>query len=396
MAMRGDRTTELLIVGAGPVGLFAGLRAAEAGIDATIVDHTYRGFGRGYAALLHPSTLRLLDGVGVGGVLRRAGREIKKLGVRVDGAPRVELELPSPALAVAQSALEDALLGALRRTNVQVLTPCEASMIQQHADGVRVRVERRELVTLGSPADYSSWEPVESHTVDAAYVIGADGYDSRIRSAIGADVVKLGETETFAMFEAPSHPDASDAFELGFSEGLASAVIPLAGTRARFGFQLDSGLDAEPNADRLHELLASRAQWFRDGLTQVDWSTVIQFERRLVRRFGSGRVWLAGDAAHVTSPLGAQSMNLGLAEAADLVAHLDACLNRGRSPETLLAYGSEHQREWHKLLGYHVRFDVLPHAPPWLAALAREVPPVLPVSGADLREVLKQLGLKVS
>jgi 2-polyprenyl-6-methoxyphenol hydroxylase-like FAD-dependent oxidoreductase len=396
MMTSADKATELLIVGAGPVGLFAGLRAAQAGLDAMIVDHTYRGFGRGYATLLHPSTLRLLDDVGVGSGLRQAGREIKKIGLRVDGAPRVELELPSPALAVSQSALEDALLGALRRTDVAVLAPCEAGTLRQDARGVHVRVMRRELVTLGSPAEYSDWEAVESYNVNAEYVIGADGYDSRVRAAIGVDVAKLGETESFAMFEVPAHEDASDAFELGFSEGLASAVVPLPGTRARLGFQLDSGLDAEPNAERLHELITGRAPWFRDGLMRVDWGTVIQFERRLVRRFGGGRVWLAGDSAHVTSPLGAQSMNLGLAESDDLVGHIHACLREGSAPETLFDYGAEHQREWHKLLGFHVKFDVLSHAPAWLPAHARMVSPVLPASGAELRDVLRQLGLKVS
>jgi 2-polyprenyl-6-methoxyphenol hydroxylase-like FAD-dependent oxidoreductase len=261
---------------------------------------------------------------------------------------------------------------------------------------VRVRVVRRELVTLGSPADYSDWAPVESYTVRADWVMGADGYDSRVRAAIGVDVAKLGETQTFAMFEVPSHAGASDAFELGFADGLASAVVPLANSRARLGFQLDSGLDGEPNAERLHHLILTRTPWFRHGMTEVDWSTVIQFERRLVRRFGGGRVWLAGDAAHVTSPFGAQSMNLGLAEASDLAARFHACLRKGRSLDSLHEYGSEHQREWHKLLGYHVKFDLLPHAPPWLAEHAREVSPVLPASGADLREILRQLGLKIS
>src|SRR5690242_5379736 len=131
MTTSSDRSSELLIVGAGPVGLFAGLCAAQAGIDASIIDQTYRGFGRGYAALLHPATMRLLDRVGVGSAVRATGREIRKIGLRVDGAPRVELELPSPAVAVSQSTLEDALLGALRKTRVAVLSPCEAGTLQQ-------------------------------------------------------------------------------------------------------------------------------------------------------------------------------------------------------------------------------------------------------------------------
>jgi 2-polyprenyl-6-methoxyphenol hydroxylase-like FAD-dependent oxidoreductase len=259
-----------------------------------------------------------------------------------------------------------------------------------------VRVVRRELVTLGSPAAYSDWEPVDSSIVHADFVIGADGYDSRVRAALGIELAKLGETETFAMFEIPSHGDASPDIEIGFSSGLASAVVPLAGDRARLGFQIDSALDAEPDAARLHELLTARTPWFQDGMKQVDWSSVIHFERRLVRRFGVGRVWLAGDAAHVTSPFGAQSMNLGLSEASDVVQRMAACLNGKAGLEALTAYGSEHLREWHKLLGYNVQFDLLSNAPPWLAAHARRIASALPASGSDLKSLFHQIGLAVT
>jgi 2-polyprenyl-6-methoxyphenol hydroxylase-like FAD-dependent oxidoreductase len=395
MPTTGDRSVDLLIVGAGPVGLFAGLCAARAGIDAVIVDHTYRGFGRGYATLLHPASVRLLAEAGLSDQLK-PGREIQGIGIRVGSSPRVHLALPSPAFAIAQSALEAALLAALRNTSVHVLAPCEASAIVQDDDGVRARVVRRELVTLGSPGDYSEWQPVESFALRSKFVIGADGYDSRVRSALGLDVNKVGETQSFAMFEVPSHADASPDFELGFSaDGLGTVVVPLPGDRARVGFQLDSGLADEPNVERFHALLGERAPWFQDGMQRVDWSSVMHFERRLVRRFGSGRVWLAGDAAHVTSPFGAQSMNLGLAEAHDLVERVAACLKSASGLDTFSQYGSERQREWHKLLGFHVTFELLRHAPPWLGTLARQISPALPASGPDLKAALQQLGLKV-
>ncbi len=395
MTTTGDRSVELLIVGAGPVGLFAGLCAAREGIEAVIVDHTYRGFGRGYATLLHPASVRLLAEAGVDEQLQ-PGREIRGIGIRVGSSPRVHLALPSPAFAIAQSALEEALLAALRNTDVQVLAPYEAGAIHQDEDGVRARVVRRELVTLGSPGDYSEWQPVESFTLQSKFVIGADGYESRVRSALGLDVNKVGETQSFAMFEVPSHAEASPDFELGFShDGLGTAVVPLPGDRARIGFQLDSGLAEEPDAQRFHALLGERAPWFHDGMQRVDWSSVMHFERRLVRRFGQGRVWLAGDAAHVTSPFGAQSMNLGLAEARDLVGRAADCLRRGSGIETFGQYGSERQREWHKLFGFHVTFELLRHAPPWLGTLARQISPALPASGPDLKDALQQLGLKV-
>lgn len=389
-------SAELLVVGAGPVGLFAGLSAARAGIDTTIIDHRYRGFGRGYAALLHPSTIRLLIEAGVSERALAAGRKVSRVGLRVDGSERVVLELPAPALALSQSALEQALLAALRSTDVRVLSPCEGGVLREDGSGVEVRVVRRELVTFGSPAEYSDWQPVESFPLRAAFVIGADGYESRVRSALGIDVMKLGETESFAMFEVPADPAPSPDIELSFTESLSAVMLPLAEGRARFGFQLAEGLAEDPTPARLSALMHERTPWFEDGLRTVDWSSTIHFERQLARRFGNGRIWLAGDAAHVTSPLGAHSMNLGLAEAQDLVRRVAACLHTGAQLASLREYGSERQREWHKLLGYNVKFELLKHAPAWLRAYAPRIAPILPASGSDLKQLLDQLGLKVS
>ncbi|HTQ06812.1 MAG TPA: NAD(P)/FAD-dependent oxidoreductase [Polyangiaceae bacterium] len=395
MTPHGDRSVQLLVVGAGPVGLLAGLVAARRGLAVEIIDHAFRGFGRGYAALLHPSSVRLLDELGLGAKLRAQGRELHTARVHVDGAEAVALRLPSPAVSLGQSALEELLLDALRAEGGTVHAPLEASTIQQDATGVRVRVVRKELVTLGSPGDYSEWEPIDSALVKADFVIGADGYASKIRTALGVDSVTLGGTQGFAMFEV-ARVNESDCVELGFADGLGSVALPLPGDKTRLGFQLESGLDVVPDAARLHDLIEAQAPWLKDGMRTVGFSTVVHFERRLARRFGSGRVWLAGDAAHVTSPFGAQSVNLGLSEANDLVARIHACLSRGEGVETLTRYGDARQREWHKLLGVHVRYDLLPHAPPWLGRLARDIGPMLPASGADLASLLQQLGLSVN
>jgi 2-polyprenyl-6-methoxyphenol hydroxylase-like FAD-dependent oxidoreductase len=393
---QGDHSAQVLVVGAGPVGLFAGLSAARSGLEVEILDQSFRGFDRGYAALLHPRSLELLSEVGVGQKILAAGRKIERIRVRANGGPVVTVALPLPGLAVPQRILEEALLGALRAEGVTISAPYQATTIQQSDTKVRVRTVRRELVTLGSPADYSEWEPVESSVIEADFVIGADGYDSRVRSALGIEMTDLGGTETFAMFEFPVSLPADADMQLSFSDGLGSALLPLSNERARFGFQIASGFDREADLGRLKELVAASAPWFRAEIERVDWGTVIHFERRLARRFGAGRVWLAGDAAHVTSPFGAQSMNLGLVEAHDLVRRMALCLEGKAPAESLVHYGATHQREWHKLLGFHVKFEVLPHAPPWLSANARRIGPTLPASGTDLQEVYQQLGLTVS
>jgi 2-polyprenyl-6-methoxyphenol hydroxylase-like FAD-dependent oxidoreductase len=173
-------------------------------------------------------------------------------------------------------------------------------------------------------------------------------------------------------------------------------MLPLAQQRVRWGFQLTEGLDEAPNLGRLHDLLTRRAPWFDDRPERIDWGTVTQFERRLARRFGKGRVWLAGDAAHVTSPLGGHSMNVGLIEAHELVTRIVEASTTKGGASPLERYELERQREWHKLLGVNVAFQLLPHAPPWLAAHARRIVPALPASGEDLSDVLQRLGLELS
>ncbi len=390
----GDRAVQLLVVGAGPVGLLAGVVAARNGLTVEIIDQTFRGFGRGYAALLHPSSVRLLDELGLGPKLREQGRELTRVTVRVAGEETLELSLPSPAFSLGQSALEDILLAALRAEGVAVHAPLEASTLQQDANEVRVRVVRKELVTLGSPADYSEWEPVDSATIKADFVLGADGYASKVRGALGISLASLGGTQGFAMFEVQK-PVEGTGVELGFADGLGSIELPLPGQKTRLGFQLESGLDLVPDLQRLGELLVTHAPWFQDRVSRIDWSAVMHFERRLARRFGAGRVWLAGDAAHVTSPFGAQSMNLGLSEASKLVEHFSDCMRRSASIESIERYGHEREREWHRLLGVHVRYDLLPHAPSWLGKLAHTIGPTLPASGKDLERLFEQLGLSV-
>ncbi|HEV8547747.1 MAG TPA: NAD(P)/FAD-dependent oxidoreductase [Polyangiaceae bacterium] len=391
----GDLSVELLVVGAGPVGLLAALLAARQGLDVAVVDQTFRGFGRGYAALLHPSSARTLEELGLGAKLREVGREIRAVTLHVGDAAELTLSLASPAFSLKQSALEDLLLAALRQEEVPIHAPCEASTIQQDARAVRVRVVRKELVTVGSPGDPGEWQPVDSSTITADFVIGADGYGSKVRGALGIDVVSVAGTKAFAMFEVPAADASSATVELGFADGLGSVVVPLPEAQARLGFEITGGLDRDPDAERLRELVSTRAPWFEERLREMHWSSVVHFERRLARHFGAGRVWLAGDAAHVTHPFGAQSMNLGLSEARELALRATECLRGGASVSSLGTYDAERRREWHKLLGVNVRYDLLPHAPAWLPAHAREIGPALPASGEDLDGLLQQLGVSV-
>jgi 2-polyprenyl-6-methoxyphenol hydroxylase-like FAD-dependent oxidoreductase len=146
----------------------------------------------------------------------------------------------------------------------------------------------------------------------------------------------------------------------------------------------------------LAELIRERAPWFGGSIGRLDWAMVVQFDRRLAREFGRDRIWLAGDAAHMTWPAGMQSMNLGLREAHELAEKIPYVLE-GSDPEgvLLLAYGRERRAEWEALLG--LRGELRPEAgtDPWITANAARILPCLPASGIALRLLLRQLQLAV-
>jgi len=332
--------------------------------------------------------------VGLSERLLAAGQVIDRVDLYVDGSLAKCLGLERPALTIAQNVLEEVLLEALRGERVEIRPPCEVTTLTQNAKSVQAQVVRREFRTLGSATHEGEWKAVESSLINADFLIGADRYDSRVRASLGLGSLDVGAIEMFAIFEGPRAAIHS-TMELGFQDGLGSAAFPLPHCRGRWGFQLGSEFCTPPDLGQLRSLLSERAPWHEQAPSGIEWSSVTHFERRLTRRFGSGRVWLAGDAAHITSPFGGQSMNGGLAEARDLVEQIAACIFEVRPTAALEQLAATREREWRKLLGFNVRFDAAATAPAWLSEHARCIVPTLPASGSDLQQLLLQLGLTI-
>jgi 2-polyprenyl-6-methoxyphenol hydroxylase-like FAD-dependent oxidoreductase len=301
-----------------------------------------------------------------------------------------------PALTIGQSVFEELLLKELRASDVEIRAPFVATSFEHEPHGVRAHVERRE--PLGSPAHRAEWETVEVAAIDAAFVIGADGYNSGVRDALGIDNLSVGPSETFAMFEGPETSSQQvgpgSALELSFGGKLGNLLLPLPRQRSRWGFQLASELNMNPDLEQLRAL-CRRTPWHSARPERVEWSTVTHFERRLARCFGSGRVWLAGDAAHITSPFGGQSMNGGLTEVHDLVERMADCLLAGKPVTDLEQLSLAREREWAKVLGYNVELKSPITAPDWLREHARRIIPALPLSGLDLQHQLRELGVTI-
>ena len=399
--MKLNREPEVVVAGAGPVGLFAAACLARHGIEVEILDKEWRGSAHSYALALHPSTLRLLDEHGLAEELIEHGRRVDTVGLyrgteKVATLQLSELEGPFPfVLVIPQSRLENLLGSYLDRAKSPVKWNHEVLSVEAKPDHVKVDVGRMDKVSLGYPVARTDWVVSKRFPVKTSFLIGADGYYSFTRQSIGLAYPVLGPATRYGVFEFESAAPLENEVRIVFHEPVTDVLWPMRDNNARWSFELARQHPPNPTLEGFRQLLASRAPWFTPVPETLSWGTTVRFEPRLAEAWGRERVWLAGDSAHVTGPIGVQSMNLGLLEAADLADRIARILRDGAAPGVLEQYESDHRKEWRSLLGLEGDPDVDRKAPAWVGEIAARLIPALPASGPDLRLLLGKVGLKL-
>jgi 2-polyprenyl-6-methoxyphenol hydroxylase-like FAD-dependent oxidoreductase len=393
---------EVLVVGAGPVGLVAALFLQQHGVRVEVVDTHQRTTQHSYALAIHPRTLRVLEEAGLSEELIGAGRTLTKVAYYEGRERRAEIDYAALVaahpylLVLRQSLLEKAAEEALRRAKLKVLWGHRLQALA--VDGATVRAEVAELdqVASGYPIARSEWVVVRSETVRPHYVIGADGYDSAVRRMAGIEMADHGEAQVFSVYEIEATGELPAEVRVILDPDLTSVYWPLEEGRCRWGFQIPDASGHEASMERLEQLIAARAPWCTARPTQIYWSTLGLFENRLTRTFGKGGVWLAGDAAHQAAPVGVHSMNSGLVEARGLAARMTRILREGGAASQLEQFATYTHEAWERLLGADREVRALPGADPWVREARARIVACIPASGDDLEPLLKQIGLTVS
>lgn len=412
------KNTEVLVVGAGPVGMFAALLLAKNGIAVTIIDGESRPATHSYACGLHPRTFKLLRQAGLADEALKRGRQIDTLAFYQEGLRRGEIKLAKLplehpfVLVLPQSDLEAMLERALREAGgVQVLW--NHHLVSLHPTGDTVLANIDELGETVTGYIVPHWETVvmNSFQMAANFVIGADGHNSFVRRVLGIDYQLIARPELFVVYEFDSAASAVDEVRIVLDQTTTNVFWPLPQGRCRWGFQWPQADDGSefPTKDRtaswcegpagvqrskehLRELIRSRAPWFTGGVENLDWAIDVQFERRLAARFGQGRCWLTGDAAHQTGPVGAQSMNMGFREAESLTSHLKTILREGASLDLLESYDRAFQDEWRCLLARDGKLKPVYGASPLRLQNPDRLLSCIPASGEELGFMLRELG----
>ena len=320
--MRGD----VIVAGAGPTGLAlaCGLRAA--GIDVRVLDKTAGPAVTSRALGLQPRGVEVLDRLGALGDLPDRGLPIRSVTINVDGRELARFPVGQPTrlggprgLLMSQADIEGALRDRLTALGGDVEWGRGIQGVQPGPDSVTVRLD-------------------DGAVVDAAWVVGGDGAHSVVRKAMGVGFPGVPVVERFLLADVHADIDLQRGGATSWLRGdMALAAFPLPGDDLwRVMAPAPIGFGDEPAAEAIVDYLGARLADEADGtIRSVEWTSSFRIHRRLADTYRRGRILLAGDAAHIHSPLGGQGMNTGIGDAENLAWKL-ALVVSGRADQRLL------------------------------------------------------------
>jgi 2-polyprenyl-6-methoxyphenol hydroxylase-like FAD-dependent oxidoreductase len=334
-----DQQVDIVVVGAGPVGLLTAIELTLAGARVLVLERLAAASLDMKAGGLGPLGLEALERRGMAAAITaaearsfaamaEAGADPRAKGSKYSGhfaglsliRKDAQKEPQRRSRPVDQQALEGMLADRARSLGIDVRRECDVTNFVQHADGVDV--------------EWTS--PTGADHIRCTYLVGCDGGRSSIRKMAGFDFPGTDPSSTFYQAVAQiDHPERLAPMGWRRTSGGVFSYGPFPGRLVMLDF---SGPPEDRQAPVTREEIEAvlrhvsgtdvRVRALESGSRWAD-------NTRLADTYRKGRVLLAGDAAHIHTPFGGQGLTLGLVDAANLGWKLAAVI-RGEMPEGLL------------------------------------------------------------
>jgi len=320
---------DALIAGAGPVGLTMAAEAARNGLRCRIIDKAPAPTDKSKALVLWSRSLEMLAAMGDARPFLAAGTQAHGASMYSDGRriARIHFQIESPynfALMIPQSETERLLAEHLATFGLRVEREIELTGFAQQADGVTCSLR-------------NSAGNIEQ--VRTKWLLGCDGAHSTVRHALGVEFSGDAEPNDWMLADMQvTGPLPDDELSIYFHQSGLVAFFPIVGKRFRMiadlGVAQPGAAPATPTLADVQRILDERGP---GGLTASDpvWLSGFRIHERKVANYRAGRVFLAGDAAHIHSPAGGQGMNTGMQDAFNLAWKL-GLVHHGRAGDALL------------------------------------------------------------